>query len=200
MAFTSPPLLAMPRRIFIGSGNSGSDLTTYSFTSQSLPSPGGDRAIVVLAGSRGASARTLASGSIAGTALDVLATHGTGNSGVGIAVAWESSSTSGTLSLTWSGAAARCYYALYAVYGLSSVAALDSGTSASMTVLTRANSLVFAAGAADAAMSVTGATEDVEETVETTFGSFSSNQFTTQSSSHAVVITTAQAGASVSFG
>lgn len=108
----------------------GSDLTTYTFSTQNLGTAAGDRYIVCCVNGRSSDggARTISSVTVGG----VTATAGpfVGNSGshVGIFIAAVPTGTTGDVVVTWSGGMGDCSVELHRATGVSSTTPTSSVT------------------------------------------------------------------------
>lgn len=97
-----------------------SDLTTYSFSSVSFGTATADRQIYIVCttGASGGATRTVSSATIGGETASVVVQTSTATGGKDVAIIKASvpSGTSGTVSITFSGACLRAAISVYAVY------------------------------------------------------------------------------------
>jgi hypothetical protein len=105
-----------------------SDLTTYSFASQSFGAEASDRYMLVGVGWREASAndRTLSSASIGGIAADILSQAHIGAGGIAIIGAEVPTGETGTVSITFNTTNSRCMIAVGRATGIDFSSAFDT--------------------------------------------------------------------------
>lgn len=122
---------------YVTTASSASGLTTYTFTGVSIGTASADRRIVIAAAARAASNLTLSSVTVDGVSATVDYAPTTANgSATGFASIAAPTGTTATITVTWSGAAARSAIGIVAVTGgalsVSSTAA-SNGSSATVT-------------------------------------------------------------------
>lgn len=161
---------------FLQSTSSGTDLQTYTFSSQNLGTASSDRYILVAIVARDSenniSINSLTVGGVTATISTQAARNDTSNSSlVGIGIAAVPTGTTGDVVVQFNTTVLRCGIALYSAtalnptyYGKSSVALNDPST----TVNVPANGYVLAVGttaSATATATWTGLTENVDAAV-----------------------------------
>lgn len=161
---------------FLQKATDTSGQTTYSFTSQNLGTADLDRYIIVsvLARSSGTGARSISSCSIGGVSAEVAVlrqTIATNSNTAALIIAKVPTGTSGTISITFSGAMVRCGIAAYRAVGLITSTPFDTASSGasnpSFTYEVPANGVVIACSttAATATASLSGFVENWDEQV-----------------------------------
>lgn len=104
---------------YVSRAEDATDLTTYSFTGLDFGAPTSDRVLIALIRGTGTASRTVNSVSIGGVSATLYENVSRTNPGC-IAVASVPSGTSGTVSVTFSGACLRAGVGLFRAVGLNS--------------------------------------------------------------------------------
>lgn len=112
---------AVVTRTFAAATASTSDLTTYTFSAHALGTAAANRKTVVCVMARAGAAISVSSLTVDGvSATRAIRSAASGTSQAEIWVADTPSNTTGDIVVTWSGGAARCAIAVYAMYGAGS--------------------------------------------------------------------------------
>lgn len=116
---------------FLQLAKDATDLTTYTFSSQSLGAAASDRYIIcaICGRSNDGSARTISSVTIGGVTATINAQVENTGTMCGIATALVPTGTTGDVVVVWSGTMGDANIALYRTTNLTSATALDTGTS-----------------------------------------------------------------------
>ncbi len=115
---------------YVTSAVSASDLTTYTFSSQSLGTAASNRYIIVAVMARAASSQTISTATIAGvTATQLIDFGATNTSNAGFLIAPVPTGTTGDVVVTFTGAMVRCAIGVYRVVNLKSITPVDTATS-----------------------------------------------------------------------
>lgn len=156
---------------YVSNTGDASGLTTYTFASQNFGTASADRYLVAYFAHRAVSAGiTGSSATIGGVAATKLTTVTNGN---GCSELWGAAvptGTSGTTSITWSGAVARCVTGLWALTGLLSTTPTNTYTSTANPLSVSANisaggvALAGAYNNATTTATWAGLTEDYDNT------------------------------------
>ncbi len=161
---------------YLSHANNGTDLTTYNFAAFTLPGATGSYVLVA------AAASLAATPSVSSMSIDGQAATLVGGSGVGADVLrvefWIAPSTanaSGTISVTWNAAVARCAIAAWNLQNLQSTtltnSAADTGLDPSVALNVDAGgggfAMFYATDADSKTVTWTGLTERVDTLVET---------------------------------
>jgi hypothetical protein len=177
---------------------SGSNLTTYTFSTVGIGTATADRRVIVGATAGASGAGTLSSLTVGGVTAGIVVTSSNGTQLAGIAIADVPSGTTGDIVVTWSRAASRCGIGVWICTGLSSQTAHASNTStANDGVLTNLATTVggfivavcACSGTSPSFTSWTNVTFRYEEDVETNNGWHAGGDTTTDGS--AVTVTAA---------
>lgn len=114
------------------------DLSSYSFSGQSIGAADASRYVVVLAASRNTSAISLSSITVAGQATTVLYTSGSSTDARAIAItsAPVTSGTTATVAVNWSGTSLRTGIGVYSVTGGFPVLVASYGANGSVSTAT----------------------------------------------------------------
>lgn len=187
---------------YVTSNTSTSDLTTYTYASQSLGTAAADRHIVIVTGARKAGAGfTLSSVTVGGVSATIVeqVTHNVTNSNTtGIAIAAVPTGTTGDVVVTWSTGVLRNWISVYRLDNLddptSPLTATDTGANPSGAINTTEGDCALG-GATSAAGATTwsGITEDVDTTLET-FVQYTSAHLSISSPSTPLTMTATMAG------
>lgn len=115
---------------FLQTANTGSNLTTYTFSSQNLGTADANRYIIVAVCARSSdgSDRNLNSVTVGGVSATVNANSMFSGNTVALAVAAVPTGTTGDVVVTFSGGMGNCGIGLYRALDLSSTTAFDSAT------------------------------------------------------------------------
>lgn len=183
---------------------STADLTTYTFSSQSLGDAAGDRHIIVGVHSRSGSNHTVSSVTVQGIAGTIVAQQSNNTSSsstAAIAIVAVPTGTTGDVVVTLSTGAVRCGVSLWRATGLASTTPVDVDSStASNPTATLDTGDGFAVGVANQfgtiTFSWTGLTEDLDVQVESNT-TFSSASATTTEGTLAITATPSAAGNAV---
>lgn len=128
---------------YLDAKNDGTDLTTYSFAAVNFGTATADRLIVVNTGIGAAFDRTISSATIGGVAATLVSN----NSGrVHIISAVVPTGTSGTVSITFSGAAVRCGINAHAIKGYMSSTATGTGNDGPASAASKTATVTVNAG------------------------------------------------------
>lgn len=163
-----PPL---PSSTYNDSASSTADLTTYTFNSVSFGSETDRSAVVIAYGFSGSGSRNLSSATIGGQSANIVLNGAGATDGSGLVYATGVTGTSGTVSITMSGACVRMGILCWSLYNLNSTTPHDtasqfglvSGTaSAAITVPTNGVGIGFCAFVTGTTPSWSNATKDVD--------------------------------------
>lgn len=171
------------------------NLTSYSFASQSFGAANTARQIFVVIHASGSSVSGITAVTIGGVAASIVATDtGASNSYMVIARAYVPSGTSGTVAFTATGGAARGAISVYRVIGAGvhvTAAGVAASPDYSLTIPVPARGAVIAGAAATSAVSWTwtGLSEDTDLETESPIFSTASGTFTNANPSLAVTAT-----------
>ena len=176
------PLLnqPLPSVQYCTNASSTSDLTTYTFSSQSLCEPSGSRYIVVGIGGgsndAGTSTYAINSVTVGGVSASSVVSNKDTNVAPNIAALWIAavpSGTTGDVVVTFDRASSRAAIGVWALYNLNSATAVGTGGGASSdpqgaNVNTSTDGIVIAYGfnSGGGTASWTGVTENFDTTVE----------------------------------
>ena len=113
---------------FTASAVSATDLTTYTFSSQSLGTEAADRKVVVVA-KAGANFADVSTLTVAGSSATLVKNQQTTEESVDIWQVALATGTTGDIVVTWSAATQFCGIGVYAVYGAAAAAHATAGSS-----------------------------------------------------------------------
>lgn len=165
----TPPL---PSSTYNDSASSTADLTTYTFNSVSFGSETDRNAVVIAYGFAGSGgSRNLSSATIGGQSANIVLNGAGSIDGSGLVYATGVTGTSGTVSITMSGACARMGILCWSLYNLTSTTPHDSASdfggadgigSAAITVPANGVGIGFCAFVTGTTPSWSNATKDVD--------------------------------------
>ncbi len=169
---------------YLQSAVSETDLTTYTFASQSLGAADATRLIIVFVAARGTGAPTLNSVTVGGVSGTIYANQSVDDSGpnniTAFAVVAVPSGTTGDIVLTFSGGMVRCFYAAWRVIGYASATPTDTDIKGPLaapilSIDVPTNGVVFAGSSMETGSSPTCSWTNVTERFDdaTTTDSFS---------------------------
>lgn len=127
---------AVVETAYITSASNTTDLTTYTFSSQSFGAAATDRIVTVTIGARNNVSRTISSVTIGGVSATANVTAINTGSGADVAAIYSAAvptGTTGDVVVTFSGSMQRCVVGIYRTVGSSGVAASDTDTDLTLT-------------------------------------------------------------------
>lgn len=167
MLLANKGVTAVTRSFAAATGN-GSDLTTYTFTAHAIGAAASNRKVVVAATGRMGSGIQVSSLTVGGVSATSAVSSGSGTSHSSIWVVDFPTGTTADIVVTFSGGAARCAVAVWAMYGAGSstptATATDTTSPFSQSLTTPVGGVAFGVITSSDPAGITWAnlTEDVD--------------------------------------
>jgi len=163
---------------FTANASSNTTSLGYNFTSQNFGAESADRYILVGVAGQGASAAAVSSVTIGGVSATQLFSASSSTATVAFWIAAVPSGTSGTIFIQWAAQRSRCAAVVWALTGLQSATAIDTGSAANSGSGALSDTIDVSAGGVAVAMAYDTGTGSrtwtwtgLTEVVDTTFAS-----------------------------